>query len=61
MWTLVSKGLLSHINAIIGFAELNSISRGCVFVRVKLVAECFYRVHISGLTALLRGHLDLLF
>lgn len=46
MWTLASKGLLSHINAIIGFAELNSISMGRAFVGVKLVAECFYQIRI---------------
>lgn len=39
--TLVSKGLLSHIIAIIGFAGLNSISKGCVLAGAKLVAEVF--------------------
>lgn len=46
MWTLVSKGLLSHINAIIGFAELNNINMGRVFVGIKLVAECLYHIRI---------------
>jgi len=59
-WTLVSKGLLNHIIAIIGFAELNSISKGCVLATVKLVAECFYQTHLSGLTALLDGCLGLI-
>ena len=60
-WTLVSKGLVSYIIAIIGFGGLNSISKGCVFAGVKLVAECFCQAHLSGLIALLGRHLGLLF
>lgn len=60
-WTLVSKGLLNHIIAIIGFAGLNSISKGCVLAGVKLLAECVYQARLSGSIALLGGRLCLLF